>query len=589
MNLFAQVPGARRLAGRAAMLAAASVWMLLPANSANDGVGAIRFEEIGAKAGVRHLHHTRKFSGQNGDVLGMFTSGGSSVAVGDYDNDGFDDLFVTDSDAGQPNKLYHNNSNGTFSDATDQAGVAGGNDPLSIVADALWFDYDNDGWRDLLVARFGTPILYHNEHGGNFRDVSARSGLNQFGNTIAVIAVDYDNDGKLDLLLGNYFQPENLLNLKNPKVLPNDLDNAVNGGGVTLWRGNGDGTFADVTEQAGLSKHSGWTLDIGHGDFNGDGWQDLYIASDYGSDWLYMNNGNGTFRDVTERAIGIDTKKGMNAEIADYDNDGLLDVYVTNITDEYMKECNMLWHNNGDWSGGDGTFTDLSKETGTCDTLWGWAAKFADFDNDGWLDLFAVNGLRSAGKENYIPALLPMITTPGIDFRDVNNWPAIGDMSWSGFQKKKLFRNLSGTAFKEIAAAADVDNDLDGRGLGIADFDNDGRLDFYQTNADQLALLYHNITEPVGNWIELRLVGTKSNRDAIGARVTLRAGGKTLIREVNGGNGYAGQSSTVLHFGLGSDKVDSLEVRWPSGLQEKVSVPVNRISTMEEGKGVITK
>ena len=571
-------------------LAAALALPFLPVVSAVDGVGQIRFEEIGEKAGVRHLHHTRKFSGKNGDVLGMFTSGGSSVAVGDYDNDGYDDLFVTDSDNGQPNKLYHNNGNGTFTDVTDKAGVAAGNDRLSIVSDAVWFDYDNDGWEDLLVARFGTPLLYHNEHNGTFRDVTKQSGLNKFGNTIAAIAFDYDNDGKLDLLFGNYFQPQNLLDLKDPKVLPNDLDHAVNGGGVTLWRGHGDGTFSEVTEKAGLATHHGWTLDVGHGDFNNDGWQDLYLASDYGPDWLYINNGDGTFRDVTEKAIGFDTKKGMNAEIADYDNDGWLDIYVTNITDEYMKECNMLWHNNGDWNGADGTFTDLSKETGTCDTLWGWSAKFADFDNDGWLDLMAVDGLRSAGKENYIPALLPMITTPGIDFRDVNSWPAIGNMTWSGFQKKKLFRNLNGAAFKEMAAAAGVDNDLDGRGLGVLDMDNDGRLDFYQVNADQPSLLYHNITAPVGNWIELRLVGTKSNRDAIGARIALRAGGKSWIREVNGGNGYAGQSTKTVHFGLGAlDRIDSVEIRWPSGLKQTVTVTVGRISTIEEGKGVLAK
>jgi len=255
-------------------------------------------------------------------------------------------------------------------------------------------------------------------------------------------------------------------------------------------------------------------------------------------------------------------------------------VYVTNITDEYMKECNMLWHNNGD-----GTFTDLSKETGTCNTLWGWAAKFADFDNDGWEDIFATNGLRSASQENYIPVLLEMIIRPGVDFTDVNNWPAIRDMSWSGYQKKKLFRNLGDQTFKEVSGEAGVDNDRDGRGVAVADFDNDGRLDFYQTNANQDALLYRNTTAGAGHWIGLDLVGTKSNRDAIGARVTVRAGGQTFIREVNGGNGYAGQSPTRLHVGLGAlEKIDSLEIRWPSGLRQNVTVPLDRITTIREGQ-----
>jgi len=551
--------------------------------SAAAALGKIRFEEIGARAGVRHLHHTRRFAGRSSEVLQMFTSGGAAVAVGDYDNDGYDDIFLTDSDLGKPNRLYHNNGNLTFTDVTERAGVAGGNDARSIVSDAVWFDYDNDGWRDLLVVRFGTPLLYHNQRDGTFKDVTARAGLNTFANSIAAIAFDYDNDGYLDLLLGNYFQPVNLLDLSNPHVLPNDMDNAVNGGGVTLWHNNGDGTFSDFTGKAGLAGHMGWVLDVGHGDLTNNGRQDIYLACDYGTDRLYLNNGDGTFREVTEHAIGFDTKKGMNVEVADYDNDGWLDIYVTNITDEYMKECNMLWHNNAD-----GTFTDVSRETGTCNTLWGWGAKFGDFDNDGWQDLFAADGLRSAGKEDFIPTIVKMIVTPGVDFSDVNSWPNIGNMSWSGFQKKKLFRNLNGQVFKEIAAEAGVDNDMDGRGVALADFDNDGRLDIFETNTDQPSLLYRNVTASPGNWVQLKLIGTKSNRDAIGARATIKAAGLTMIREVNGGNGYASQSSLRLHFGLGgATKIDSLEIRWPSGLVEKVAVPINRISTIREGTGLV--
>jgi len=554
----------------------------------------IRFEEIGEKSGARLVHHTHKFTGKNADVLGMFTSGGAAVAVGDFDGDGDDDLFVTDSGTGRTSHLLRNNfaetGRLTFTDVTAEAGVGGGNDPRSIVSDAIWFDADNDGRPDLLVARFGTPILYHNEGNGKFRDVTAASGLNKFANTIAVIAFDYDNDGRLDLLFGNYFPPVNLIDLPTPHVLPNNLDAADNGGGVTLWRnvtppGSSDLRFVDVTEQAGLSKDTQWTLDVGHADLNNDGWQDLYLAGDYGTDHLFINQG-GTFRDVTKTAVGFDTKKGMNVDFADYDHDGWLDIYVTNITDEYMKECNMLWHNNGRNEKGDVTFTDLARESGTCNTLWGWAAKFGDFDDDGWEDLFVVNGLRSAGPKNYIPVLLDMIVTPGIDFTDVNNWPPIHDMSWSGHQKKKLFRNLGDQTFKEMAAEAGVDNDLDGRGIGVADFDNDGLLDLYETNVDQPSLLYHGVSTPHGHWIELKLVGTKSNRDAIGARVTVRAGANTWIREVNGGNGYASQSSKRVHVGLGAaTKIDSLVVRWPSGRVESFTVPVDKISTLKEGEG----
>ena len=541
----------------------------------------IRFSELSVKAGLNNLHHTRHFNGPTADVLRMFTSGGSSAAAGDYDGDGFEDLFVTDSDNGKLNHLFHNNGDGTFTDVAAAAGVTKGNDPDAIVSDALWFDYDNDGREDLLVARFGTPLLYHNEGGGKFKDVSAQSGLNKFGNTIAVVSFDYDNDGLLDLMFGNYFKPVNLLTSGDPHVLPNDLDNAVNGGGVTLWHNEGHGHFVETTQKAGFGKHTGWTLDIGHGDFNNDGLQDVYLACDYGTDRIFFNNGDGTFTDATEKSIGFDTRKGMNVDIADYDNDGWLDIYVTNITDEYMKECNMLWHNNHD-----GTFTDVSRETGTCETLWGWSAKFGDFDNDGWPDLFVVNGLRSAGKDNYIPVVVNLITTPGVDFTDARLWPKIGAMSWSGYQKKKMFRNLGGQTFKEISAEAGVDNDKDGRGIAMADFDNDGRLDLYQVNADQVALFYRNVTEGGGNWVQFQLTGTKSNRDAIGARITLTAGGLKQIQEINGGNGYAGQSTKRAHFGIGkATTIESAEIRWPSGIVQKLSgVQVNKLNKVTERK-----
>jgi len=566
--------------------------------SPSPAAPAIRFEEIGARAGLRFVHSARRFTGRHKhQVLEMFTAGGAAAAAGDFDGDGFDDLFVVDSGLGKPNHLMRNNGDLTFSEV--EAGVAGGNDEHSIVADALWLDYDNDGRLDLLVARFGTPLLYRNlgpQAGGAYRfaEVAARSGLDAFGNTIAAIAFDYDNDGWLDLLFANYFKPLNLLHLETTKVLPEDLDNAANGGGVTLWKnvpGEGGGRrFVETTAAAGLAHHTGWSLDVGHADLDGDGDQDVYVAGDYGTDRLFVNRGDGTFADVTEEAMGFDTKKGMNVDFGDYDRNGHLDVYVTNITDEYMKECNMLWHNNGD-----GTLIDLSKETGTCDTDWGWAAKFADFDNDGWEDLYVVNGLRSAGETNYIPVLLEMIITPGVDFSDLDSYPDIGDMTWSGYQRTRLFHNLADGTFKEIAAVAGVGNDLDGRGVTIADFDNDGLLDVYQTNVDQPALFYRGTSTGAGHYLELKLAGRRANRSAIGARVIVDAGGVRQLREVNGGNGYASASTHRLHFGLGrATRIERLEIRWPGGATEVIeaaggasAVPVDALVYLEEGAGVV--
>ena len=545
----------------------------------------MRFEEIGARAGVAVPHQTRAFNGPYADILALFTSGGAAAAVGDYDNDGLEDVFVTDSGQGRPNHLYRNQGAFTFVDRAAAAGVAGGNDARSIVSDALWFDYDNDGWRDLLIARFGTPLLYRNQGGGRFADVSRRSGLDAFANTLAVIAFDYDRDGRLDLLFGNYFQPVDLLAPGARRVLPNDPDRAVNGGGVTLWRNEGGGRFANATERAGFGAHTGWTLDVGHGDFDLDGDEDVYLACDFGTDRVYLNNGDGTFRDVTATAIGYDTRKGMNVDVADYDNDGRLDVYVTNITDEYVRECNMLWRNNGD-----GTFTDVSRETATCDTLWGWAAKFGDFDNDGWLDIFAVNGMRSGTTESYLPSLLEMLLRPGLDFSDAAGWPPIGDRTWSGYQKKKLLRNLGGQAFRDLAAAAGVGNDKDGRGIGMADFDGDGRLDLLQTNANQLPLFYRNVAPAAGHWLQLRLQGTRSNRDAIGARVVVKTATRSLLRLLDGGNGYSSQSSARVHFGLGAeDAVTSVTVHWPSGQTQAVTAPVDAITTVREPRTVTSR
>ena len=564
------------------------------------GQSTLKFEEIGEKAGVRFVHSTRKFGDRHkAQVLQMFTDGGAAVAVGDYNSDGYDDLFVVDSGENKPHHLMRNNGDFTFTDMATACKVSGGNNSLSICADALWFDYNNDGLLDLLVGRFGTPILYRNNGPGeagsySFTNVSDLVGLTQFANTIAVIAFDADRDGWLDLMLGNYFKPENLLDLKTPYVMPNNLDYAINGGGVSFWHNvaleNGQRGFVDTTGPAGFAHHTGWSLDLGHADLNNDGWQDVYIAGDYGTDRMFFNKGDGTgsFEEVTETAIGFDTRKGMNVDMGDYNRDGWLDIYVTNITDEYMKECNMLWHNNGD-----GTFIDLSRETGTCDTDWGWAAKFADFDNDGWEDLFAVNGLRSAEKTNFIPVLLEMIITPNVDFSDVNSYPDIGNMTWSGYQKQRMFHNLGDGTFKEVGAEAQVDSDLDGRGVGIADFDNDGYLDIYQANANQPALLFRGVPVNPGNWAALKLIGSTSNRDAVGARVVLSVGGESMLREVNCGNGYAGQSSKRLHFGVGEfQKIDSVEIHWPNGNAETlaaddVALLLNKVRTVQEGKGVI--
>ena len=563
----------RRIAG---LLAAAVLW-----GPAAGQAPAVQpgFDDITSRAGVAHAHHNRVFDNKYAKIMAGYTALGASAAAGDYDGDGFEDLFTTDSSLGGRNHLYHNNGNLTFTDVAAQAGIGTGNDAANASADALWFDFNNDGRPDLLVVRFGRSELYENLGGGRFREIGKAAGLDRYMNAITAVAFDYDHDGRVDLFMGAYFQPVNLFDPGTPRFFPESFETANNGGGLIAFRNEGNGTFTDVTERLGL-RLSGWTLDLGHGDANNDGWDDLYVACDFGTDRFFSNNGDGTFTDRTETAIGIDTKKGMNADWGDFDNDGLLDIYVTNITDEYMREGNFLWKNNGDL-----TFTDVSRETSTYDTGWGWGAKFFDYDNDGWLDLYVTNGWVSAGSDNYVTDIFDMIVKPGVDLADARNWPPMGNKTLSGYQKKRLFHNERGQAFTDQAGKYGVDSTRDGRGVAVADFDNDGRLDFFVANASAEPYLYHNVQPAAGHWAEFVLAGVASNRGAVGAQVRVTAGGRTLLRAVDGGNGFASQASARVHVGLAAaTRIDRLEIRWPSGQRQVFEhLPVDRIVRIAEG------
>jgi hypothetical protein len=518
------------------------------------------FEDVTVAAGVARKHTNRSFTNPYARIMEGYTALGAAVAVDDFDGDGFEDLFVTDSSETGRNFLYRNRGDFTFEEMAEQAGLPSGNDAANASADALWFDYNGDGRPDLFVVRFGQNQLFENVDGKRFREVTKQAGLERYLNSITAIAFDYDGDRDLDLFVGGYFQPVSLFDPQTPRFFPESFETANNGGGLVLFRNDGNGTFTDVTAAAGLTQ-SGWSLDLGHGDVDQDGDDDLYVAADFGTDRFYLNNGNGTFKDVTEQAIGIDTKKGMNVDWGDFDNDGFLDIYVTNITDEYMKEGNFLWRNNGD-----GTFSDVARETGTHNTGWGWAGKFFDYDNDGWLDLYVVNGWVSAGPDNYVLDIFELIVQPDVDLADARVWPPMGDKTLSGYQHNSLFHNEGGTLFKNEAARHGLDLLQDGRGVAVADFDHDGRLDLFISNANEKPVLARNESPQTNHWLQLELRGTASNPSAVGARVWVTAGGKRRLSFVNGGNGFASQSSRRLHFGLGAAQTaDQIEVLWPSG------------------------
>ncbi len=568
------------------------------------------FEDITVAAGVARAHRNRAFENPYAHIMEGYTALGAAVAVADFDGDGWEDLFVTDSSEQGRNQLYRSHGvdaegNLTFSDVAARAGVAEGNDAGNASANALWFDMDNDGDPDLLVVRFGQNLLFENvtPRGGqpSFRNVTAGSGLERYLNCIVAIAFDYDLDGDLDLFLGNYFAPVNLFDPETPRFFPESFETAANGGGVTVFRNDssrnessrndarskegaseGGPRFTDVTAEVGIVV-SGWTLDLGHADADHDGDDDLYVAADFGTDSFFRNDGDGTFTDITEKTIGIDTKKGMNVDWGDFDNDGLYDIYVTNITDEYMREGNFLWQNQGNLS-----FADVARETGTHNTGWGWAGKFFDYDNDGWLDLYVVNGWVSAGEPTYVLDIFELIVQPDVDLADARQWPPMGDKTLSGYQRNSLFHNEGGL-FQDDAARHGLDSQLDGRGVAVADFDRDGRLDLFVTNAGREPFLYRN-RAPRRAWLQLELIGDPngtppSNRDAVGARVWLTADGVTQTSFVNGGNGFASQSSRRLHFGLaGAREVERLRVVWPSGREQTFEdLAADRLYRLHEG------
>ncbi|MDM8560899.1 CRTAC1 family protein [Candidatus Parabeggiatoa sp. HSG14] len=558
------------------------------------GKEAQAFVNVTKVAGFNHVHHKPYLDPKIDGIMSWMTSIGAAAAAGDFDNDGFVDLYVTDSHKGKANYLYHNKKNGTFVDVAKQAGVAENiNNDSGVSMDVVWGDYDNDGYLDLFVVKWGRDVLFHNNGNGTFTNVTAKAFRNEnnepgspWTNGNAATWVDYDGDGLLDIYVGNYFAPVDLWHLKHTKIMHDNFEKSRNAGKNALFHNNGNGTFTNVAPKLKLDDQ-GWTLSVGHGDINNDGWPDIYCANDFGTDQLFLNQGDGTFNNISETAFGADTKKGMNVDFGDFDNDGWLDIYVTNITTaEYLKEGNMLWHNAASDENGIPIFMDISVESGSHNGGWGWGAKFFDFDNDADLDIMAVNGFITAGEENYWYDLASW-TVKGQDVSDALNWPVIGDRSFSGNEATRLWRNDGHQRFSEIAAQAGVDSYHDGRGVILFDYDNDGDLDVYLANQGMPPAFYRNDIGGSGHWLGLQLIGNPksgSNRDAIGARVTIMTASGPQIRELEGGNSYSGQSDRRVYFGLGDDMIiNTLEIRWPSRqIQVIQNVRADKIITIEE-------
>ncbi len=542
------------------------------------------FVDVARQAGISHQHHKPTLDSKLDNIMSWMTSVGAAAATADYNNDGWLDLYVTESRKGEPNRLYRNNGSATspisFTEVAVEAGLANVNGDAGASMDAVWGDYDNDGWVDLYLVRWGYDSLFRNNGRGadgqiTFSEVSQRLFRRSNGkpgidwaNGNAANFLDFDLDGRLDIYVGNYFREVDLWDLKDTRILHESFETSRDGGRNFLYHQQDDGTFSEIATQAGLAD-IGWTLAVGSGDLNGDGWPDIYGANDFGPDQLFLSGGDGSLRNATETTLGFDTKKGMNVDFGDVDNDGWLDIYVTNITtDSYLQEGNMLWYNQGPLAGGDLALTDISWETGTHDGGWGWGGKFFDHDNDGDLDIVTVNGFISAGEGNYWYDLASW-TVLGEDSADARNWPTIGGRSFSGYEATRVWRNDGSYTFVEEAEDLGLGSTRDGRGIVSFDYDNDGDLDLFIANQGQAPHLFRNDLSSANHWLTVALKvdpTTATNRDGIGARVTLLANTEKLMRERDGGNGFAAQSDPRLHFGLGSSPtVQLLEVRWPDG------------------------
>lgn len=537
-------------------------------------------EEVARACGIDFTHRAPRLDPRLDHIMPEIASLGAAVSVVDFDRDGWQDLYVTNSGEGSRNALYRNLGDGSFEDVAAEMGVAELNGrETGVSMGAVWGDYDNDGYEDLFLYRWGRPELFHNERGQKFTRVTEGVGLPAWVNANAAIWFDYDRDGYLDLFIGGYYPEDlNLWELTTTRIMPESFEYAQNGGHNHLLRNRGDGTFEEVGERLGLASRR-WTLAAAAADLRGTGYPDLFVANEFGVDELYFNERGERFVQVGERTrIGFVPKSGMNAAFGDVLNRGALAIYVSNISEPgVLLQGNNLWVPQGS---GDGLqYRNLAAAMGVELGGWSYAAQFGDLNNDGYLDLYLVNGFISADRRaSYWYDFSLVAGGHSAIISDAKNWPAMEGRSLSGYQRTRVWLNDGAGRFQEVAQIVGATDLYDGRAVALVDLWNRGVLDVVVANQRGPLLLYRNTVASENDWIAFELEGTRSNRSAIGARVELFWNGVRQLQEVRGGSGFSAQNQRRLHFGLGaSPTVEKAVIRWPSGSVQTLAAPATRV------------
>lgn len=542
-----------------------------PKSNVATGVVSVRFTDIRKSSGITFVQDSTE-----SDEKYYLETMGTGVAWIDYDQDGLMDLYLVQSaatDAYKPahpvrSALYRNNGDGTFTDVTEKAGVGGEGHYGQGVAVG---DFNNDGYPDLYVTGYGRAILYRNKGDGTFTDVTSQAGVSDDGNwSTSAGWFDFDKDGWLDLVVTNYidWSPGNNMwcGDRKPGYRSYCNPNNYRGQKTRLYRNNHDGTFTDVSEKSGVGTPESKGMGVVLADLNGDGWPDIAIANDTWPNFLFLNNHDATFTDsslISGLAASEDGRyeAGMGIDAADVDGDGLPDIYITHLD----FELNRLYHNNGD-----GTFTDVTYSSGIGNKAYllsGVSAKFIDYDNDGWPDILQANGAMLDNVQFYHSL---------VTYKE----PLL------------MFHNLGRGKFAKSSETLgpDFNRPMAARGMATADFFNDGQVGIAVNCRGDSPVILRNEGTP-NHWLEIFLIGTKSNRDGIGAVLKLTSGGVVQVDQSKGGTSYMSASDPRIHFGLGKrNKIDSLQITWPSGQIDKLTnVPIDTIVTVKEGAGIVPR